>query len=245
MPLPFDAVFFDLGGTLFSYLPFRRPLGALIESAGQRLGATRNARELKHTYNLAAGRAAENLVGRAYYLHRDLFCETYREFARELTGREAPDEFVEWFYTAQRELMIEHMQLRDDCEATLHALRSRGLSLEIVSNIDDDFLDPMIDRSGLAQLVDAWTSSETAQSCKPDAGFFRHCLERSGHLAERVLFVGDSPVHDIAGARAQDMTTVLIEEVGAPPPAQEGGAAAEPHHRIQSLSELLPLTSGI
>jgi len=244
MPQPFDAVFFDLGGTLFSYLPYRKPLGELICRAGARLGSELSGRELKHTYNAAAGHAAEVRAGRPYYLHRDLFHDTYREFARRLTDREAPAGFVEWFYTAQRSLMIEQLELRADCVETLTTLRTRSLTLEIVSNIDDDFLEPIIERSGLAELVDRWTSSERARSCKPDAGMFLYCLERSGHRADRVLSVGDSPVHDIAGARALQMTTVLIEEEGSPPPAQEGGIHAEPHHRIRALSELLPLTAG-
>ena len=53
--------------------------------------------------------------------------------------------------------------------------------------------------------------------------------------------MGDSPEQDIAGARALGMTTVLIREEGAPPPGSGVGAAAEPHHHITRLSEVLPL----
>lgn len=241
MPRPFDAVFFDLGGTLFSYLPFRKPLNELIQRAGARLGVEGDVRELRHVYNVAAGRAAEKLVGHAYYLHRDLFRETYRDFARQLTAGDPPHDFLDWFYSEQRALMIEHLELRPGCLRTLERLRSAGLGVAIVSNIDDDFLEPMVQRSGLDRHVDRWTSSEAARSCKPDAKFFWHCLELGGHAPERVLFVGDSPVHDIAGARALGMTTVLIEEEGVQPPGQEGGCAGEPHHRVQSLAELLSL----
>jgi len=239
----FDAVFFDLGGTLFSYQPFRSGLSRVIEAAGRRLDSELERRELNRIYNRAAGHAAQSLVGRDYYLHRELFEETYRAFALELTGAPATPEFVRWFYAAQRQVMIEDMRLRDDCLDTLEKLRALGLALDIVSNIDDDFFEPMIDRSGLAAYVDRYTSSEAAQSCKPHAGFFEYCLERAGLRAERVLFVGDSPVHDVAGARALGMPTALIEEAGAPPPGQEGGLGAEPDYRISSLGELLLLVS--
>jgi len=239
MPDRFDAVFFDLGGTLFSYRSFRQPMSEVICEAGRRLGSDLDPAALHHAFNLAGGRAAASVSQQCFYLHRDLFLNTYREFANALTGDDAKDEFLDWFYTEQRRTMIDHMQLRHDCVTTLQRLRASGHCVAIVSNIDDDFLEPMVTRSGLAACVDRWTSSEAAGSCKPDARFFRVCLEHAGHCAERVLFVGDSPVHDIAGARALGMTTVLIEEDGVPPPGQDGGTPGEPHFRIQQLSELL------
>jgi FMN phosphatase YigB (HAD superfamily) len=56
-----------------------------------------------------------------------------------------------------------------------------------------------------------------------------------------VLFVGDSPEHDIAGARALGMTTVLIPEVGAEPPGRGTSLAGEPHHVIEQLPQLLEI----
>ena len=52
-----------------------------------------------------------------------------------------------------------------------------------------------------------------------------------------IVFVGDSPWHDVAGANALGMTSVLI---GGPPP--EGAPA--PHHVIGNLRELLAIVSG-
>jgi putative hydrolase of the HAD superfamily len=133
------------------------------------------------------------------------------------------------------------MKLREDCIPTLRALRERDLYLSIVSNIDDDYLFPLVEKWGLDQLLDHWTSSEEAKSCKPDPGFFELALQKSGVPAERVLFVGDSPEHDIQGARNMGMTSVLIVEDDNPPPLQTGDVEVEPHHEIRSLSELLSL----
>ena len=237
----FDAVFFDLGGTLFSYRSLRRPIAALIDEAGRRLGAADDVRALRRAYNAASREAVERYAPLPFYLHRDMFLDTYRGFARAILGTPADESFASWFYEAQRESMIRHLELRPDCHSTLEALRRGGLGVSIVSNIDNDYLEPMVVRGGLAERVDRWMSSETARSCKPDARFFQLCLDASGHAPERVLFVGDSPLHDIAGARGVGMRTALIEEEGIASTGDEPVESFEPDHRIRSLSDLLPI----
>jgi FMN phosphatase YigB (HAD superfamily) len=109
----------------------------------------------------------------------------------------------------------------------------------IVSNIDDDQLEAVWPRLGLAPLVDAVTTSEEARSCKPHPDIFRRALGKAGDPpAESVVFVGDSPWHDVAGANALGMTSVLI---GSAPPAGLGAPAA--HHVISSLRELLAIVA--
>jgi putative hydrolase of the HAD superfamily len=241
MPHRFDAVFFDLGGTLFSYRSIQARMRDTIREAVERLGVEAQPAAIGQAYGDANRAAFARYVSRPFYLHRDLFTDTYRDFVRTLTGDEADDEFVEWLYALQRDRMVEAMELREDCLDTLARLRERGLTLSIVSNIDDDFLLPMVETSGLDRHLHHWTSSEEAKSCKPDPGFFRYCVERAGVTAERVLFVGDSPVHDVAGAKAQGMTTVLILDEGVDPPGQEGGDPQQPHHQIRALAELLDI----
>ena len=65
-----------------------------------------------------------------------------------------------------------------------------------------------------------------------------------GLRAEQVLFVGDSPEHDIAGAAALGMRTALIIDEGMPPPLQSGKQAIDAHHTIRSLAELPALVRG-
>jgi HAD superfamily hydrolase (TIGR01509 family) len=135
------------------------------------------------------------------------------------------------------------MKLRDDCLDTLAELKSRGLYLSVVSNIDDDYLVPLVERSGLDNLLDDWTSSEEAQSCKPHARFFEVALEKAGCSADEVLFVGDSPEHDIDGAKSVGMRAVLIREEDVAPPLQTGRATLPPDHEIETLSELKVLVA--
>ncbi len=240
VPAPYQAVFFDLGGTLFSYAQIVRSVNSPVLRAVKRLGVEAEPRAIGRAYRTASREAYLRHGKRAFYLHRDLFRDTFRAFAREL-GQEASEDYLDWFEAAQREAMLEQMVLREDCLPTLRALRERGLYLSIVSNIDDDYLFPLVEKSGLDEVLDHWTSSEEAKSCKPDRVFFELALQKAGVAPEQVLFVGDSPEHDIQGARNVGMTSVLIVEDGNPPPLQTGDVEVEPHHEIGSLSELLSL----
>ncbi|MGH8598907.1 MAG: HAD family hydrolase, partial [Gammaproteobacteria bacterium] len=133
------------------------------------------------------------------------------------------------------------LEIKPDCHATLAALKANGFYLSIVSNIDDEMLEPIVAREGLAQHLNHWTSSEAAQSCKPHRRFFEICLEKSGLAARDVLFVGDSPEHDIEGANAVGMRTALIINDGLVPPLQSGRKTVAPDYAIRNLAELLPL----
>ena len=236
----FQAALFDFGGTLFSY----RRVGAeaidLIRRGAERLGVESELATLGKAYREASRAAYEAFGRRPFYLHRDLFQDTFRRFAAQL-GTSATPELLDWYYEEQRVLLLEGFELREGCVEILQSLRDQGLHVGVVSNIDDDYLVPMLERAGLAHVLDAWTSSEEAASCKPDPGIFQHALRKADACPEDVLFVGDSREHDVAGARRLGMTTVLIQEAGATAPGAGVGEAGEPHHVIESLAEVVPI----
>jgi 2-haloalkanoic acid dehalogenase type II len=233
-------VFFDFGGTLFSYRNVGGGTGRLIFDAVARLGVAVEPGRVANAYRDAMRDAYVALQDQPYYLHRDLFTDHWRRFALGLGA--TPDEaWVSGQIDAQRQLVTGSFELRDDCKSTLETLRAAGLHVGIVSNIDDDYLDPMIERAGLEDLLHDWTSSEEARSCKPHDAIYRLACAKAGVSPEQVLFVGDSPEQDVAGARALGMTTALIREEGAAPPGSGVGARGEPHHEIVKLAEVLPL----
>jgi putative hydrolase of the HAD superfamily len=237
---PFQAVFFDFGGTLFSYKGIELGALDLVRRAAEHLGVRAELPKLDRVYQEASRAAYQAFARRSFYLYRDLFHETFRRFARSVGGR-ATQEYLDWFHEEQRLLLLNGCALRPDCIEILQAARGQGIHVAVVSNIDDDYLLPMIRRCGLKGVLDAWTSSEEAVSCKPDPGIFHHALRKAGATPESGLFVGDSPEQDVAGARGVGMTTVLIREPGSHPPGSGVGEAAEPHHVIESLSELAPI----
>jgi putative hydrolase of the HAD superfamily len=236
---PIKGVFFDLGGTLFSYRHVARRHGELLGHAAGRIGLD-DPRILKRAYAEAIGDITRRYNELAYYLHRDLFREAF-ELSLERIGSAIDRALVDWYLDEHRESVFGCLELKDDCLDTLRELRERGLYLSIVSNIDDDMLDPLVAREGLDRYLHHWTSSEEARSCKPHRRFFERCLEKSGLAAQDVLFVGDSPEHDIAGAHGLGMVTALIVDAELPPPLQSGKETVAPHHPIERLAELVAL----
>ncbi len=234
------AVFFDFGGTLFSYREVGGGTGRLIFDAVSRLGVAVEPGKVGSAYRDATRDAYLCLQQRPYYLHRELFEDTWRRFARAL-GAEPSADWVRWLIETQRGIVTEQFRLREDCTATLRELRDSGLRVCVVSNIDDDYLHPMLERAGLTELLHDWTSSEEARSCKPDAAIYRYACAKAGCAPENVLFVGDSPEQDVVGARALGMVTALFREEGASPPGSGVGPSAEPHHLITRLSDVLSL----
>jgi len=236
---PARGIFFDLGGTLFSNHEVARVSMPVLIDAAERLGVTGGLREIAPVFVEATRATNERYVGRKSYLHREMLLETIQAMARHF-GHEVESDFLEWFYTEQRAAMVSQVVLRPDCVDTLRALRERGLGLVIVSNVDDDYLEPIMQNLGLAPLFDHWISSQSAGSCKPDAGIFLRALEVAGLGPEEVVFVGDSRVHDVQGARAVGMSTVLLAQ-GGRSHLDDAEHESEPDEVIKSLAELLPI----
>lgn len=100
-------------------------------------------------------------------------------------------------------------------------------------------LEPLIARDQLNKFLHHWTSSERVKSCKPDKKIFQHALKLANLRAKEILFVGDSPEHDIAGASRLGMRTILITDGGMPPPLQSGVKKVTPDFTIKELSDIL------
>ncbi len=231
------GVFFDLGGTLFTYRGIGRATSPLLMEAVRRMDVGGEPGEIDRVYQRASREVSEEYAGKNFYLHRDLFRDTFARFVDYMHGTFEEQDYA-WYRTEQHKLVLSNLVLKDDCHSTLQHLKEQGLYLSIVSNIDDDMLHPLVAREGLHEYLHHWTSSEAAESCKPHHRFFEISLEKSGLAAGDVLFVGDSPEHDVQGAHAVGMQTVLIIEQGVEPPLQIGRETVAPNHTISTLSEL-------
>ena len=90
---------------------------------------------------------------------------------------------------------------------------------------------------GLGGLVDDIVVSAEAGVAKPAPGIFEVALRRLRCPARKVLFVGDSPETDIAGAHGAGLRAVLVDRAAAGPD-QEG---VERIFTLENLEELLAM----
>jgi putative hydrolase of the HAD superfamily len=174
---------------------------------------------------------------RRFYLHRDLFRDAVVGMLESFGV--APDAaHLERYRQMQWEHHQRDLVLRDGVVDTLGAARARGLHVGLVSNIDDDQLEHLIDVAGLRGCFDSLLSSETAGACKPDPAIFADALRRAGCAPAEALFVGDTLAQDIAGANHAGMRSVLLwHRDDKPPPTGD----PQPHHVIREIPGLLAL----
>ena len=230
------GIFFDVGGTLYTYKNIRGAMMETVKELADRLQLEQDFEEVAREYALANKEVDVLMAGKPFYLFRDYFRDIHTAFLKRI-DKEHLSDHLDWFTPYQNQKVMGSMEIKPDCHDALSRLKDMGLYLSAVSNADDDMLEPLVQNERLDRWLTHWTSSETAKSCKPDSLFYEIAMQKAGLTADQVLFVGDSMEQDILGAQRVGMRTVLIHDVGFDAMAT-GREVAEPHFRISSLSEL-------
>jgi HAD superfamily hydrolase (TIGR01549 family) len=133
--------------------------------------------------------------------------------------------------------------LRRSARRALRDLKTAGLRMGVVSNHHDfESLTAHLEESGIDSYFEVVLASEREGVRKPNVVIFERSLRALGAKKEHAIFVGDSPRHDIVGARRAGLGTVLIDD-GEQPEGWASYAAATGHEArpdfvIQDLSEL-------
>jgi putative hydrolase of the HAD superfamily len=108
-----------------------------------------------------------------------------------------------------------------DAPDALRRARAAGWRIVVVSNWDVS-LTEVLERVGLAPLLDGVVTSAAVGKGKPDPGIFSHALAIAGVSADEALHVGDTIAEDVRGAQAGGIRVVLVNRHGAEPPAIPG-----------------------
>ena len=231
------AVLFDFGGTLFDYAVLENAERQCIKEVIDFVGVNAEPRIVHKAYRNALGKVFMEYLPQRFYLHRDLFKDALLEMFTTLgTGVEA--DIYDYYREKQWSLHKRDFQLRKGVMETLASLKDQHLHLGIVSNIDIDQLAHLLDISQLEPYFDSILSSEETRSCKPDPEIFHRALARADCEPEEVLFVGDTPLQDIAGANQVGMKSVLIWTKEDQGPSESGPV---PDFVIREIPDLLDL----
>jgi 2-haloalkanoic acid dehalogenase type II len=183
---------------------------------------------LQHTLDLPG----KDLYDRWLAMGKEVWSEWGRDHERPTAGPEPrfgtylelwTEQFSRTFRALERkgdpaaayQLMVE--QLRDakpypEVHEVLEALRGR-YRLCLLSNADDDWLYPFVERTGLPfELV---ISSESARSYKPRGQIFLGAAEAMRVPPAELLYVGDSPFADVLGAKHAGLPVAWVNRYGA------------------------------
>lgn len=224
------AVFFDLYGTLVGFKPSRFEIQS---TACADFGITLTPEGILRGYRLADTFMAEqNRIKPLRSLsgaERDDFFTRYEQLVLRGAGAEVTVERAGEVWRRIRQVPY-GMALFDDVAPTLDTLRSRGLTLGVVTNMNRGSSE-ILAEFGLEGLVDFAVTSIEAKSEKPHAPIFREALRRASAEPGEVVHVGDQLESDVEGARRVGITPVLLDRDGNHPGFAEC-------HRIEALPEL-------
>jgi putative hydrolase of the HAD superfamily len=113
----------------------------------------------------------------------------------------------------------------------LGELAGRGLAMGIASNFDARLHSIVAGLPELAPVRERCVISSLVGYRKPSRRFFDAVVAAARCAPESILFIGDDPENDIAGARSAGLRPILLD-----PHAHPGDA-----ERIASLNELLEM----
>ncbi|HUI38551.1 MAG TPA: HAD family hydrolase, partial [Thermoplasmata archaeon] len=129
-------------------------------------------------------------------------------------------------------------QLFPETIEVLHALRTRRLSLGVISNHTDDLLG-ILERHGIRPFFDHVTYSMEAGAEKPDPRIFELALRRSGCRPDEAVHVGDSWEADVLGARRAGLRAIWVDRAGRGPD-RRGPRVSDLGGVVASLDEGAP-----
>ncbi len=223
------AVFFDLYHTLVRYEPPREELQSKalkelgIEAKPEALGRPIAAAD-EFIYREIA---RQPLTKRSDEDKMALWMQYQRVFLKE-AGIPASEQLVLGLLGKMRRTSMKLVAFEDAAPA-LADLKSRGLILGLISNVDKDVA-PLLAEVGLASLLQIIVTSQEVGFSKPQPEIFRAALKRAGVKAAEAIFVGDQYKIDVEGARGVGMKGILLDRAG------YAGDVDSP--RIRNLSEL-------
>ena len=204
MSQDFDAVAFDLDGTLYPnyrlnvrLLPFlvkHWPLLVAFSRARDRIRARQEktpAAFKDNFYDYQAWLVAEQLKAPPQQVRDRIERLIYRGWERHFL----------------------HIRLLPHVPEMLAELKAAGLKLGMLSDFPPQ---TKLENLGIAGLWDAVICSETAGALKPAVRPFVCLAEALGCAPERTLYVGNSYRYDILGASRAGMKTALLTRRGQP-----------------------------
>lgn len=234
------AVIFDLGGTLIEYAgayqtwpeletPGFAAAYAALEEGGTAVPSFAQFRDAG--FAILPARWQRATEGAANLRLVDLLAEITAELA--IT---APEALIEAAADRYQTAVCGQALPLEAAQETLTAVQAQGYRLGLLSNtmFTGAAHEADLQRFGLDGYFEATLFSADAAKWKPAAAPFEQLLHELQVAPQQAVFVGDSPVHDVAGGKAAGMWTIYLrasDRFGEP-------GAVQPDATIHHLREL-------
>ncbi len=214
-----EGVLFDYGDTL---VRFRRPdaalaaadeeIVALLQASGSRLPSARALRSA--ILDRVEGEVLDHQRGGDL---AEMSVVSSARTAYAAAGFDIDDELLDEVLRIEQEAWWEGAHVDPAATPLLDALRRDGIRVGLCSNAPYRIrsLHAQLAHVGLDTHLDAVTFSAEVGWRKPSTRIFAAALDALGTEAAGTVMVGDSEVHDIAGAHGAGLRAVLLRRTGA------------------------------
>lgn len=199
---PLKAAILDVDGTLI--LSNDAHARAFVEAA-ERMGIAAEYREIRRLI----GMGGDKLIPRVFGFEQE--SERGEELER-LKG----EIFTERY--------LPGLEPTAGSRALLERLRADGLRLVVATSASKDALQGLLERAGVADLVDEATSAGDVEETKPAPDPIEAALEQAGCEAEEVVMIGDTP-YDVEAATRAGVRIVAVRSGGWQDEELRGAAA--------------------
>lgn len=123
-----------------------------------------------------------------------------------------------------KEEHLPHLRPFPGVRALMERMREAGLRLVVATSAPEKELGPLVDIAGIGDLLEARTSSDDAESSKPDPDIVLAALGELGLAPEEALMLGDTP-YDIAAAGRAGVGVLAFRSGGFPDEDLTGAVA--------------------
>jgi HAD superfamily hydrolase (TIGR01509 family) len=123
------------------------------------------------------------------------------------------------------EKYLPHLQPTRGARQLLEHMVAQGLTLVIATSAGDDEMRALLDRAGIADLIDDTTSSGEVEASKPDPDVVGVALQKGRLRPDEAVMIGDTP-YDIAAAVKAGLPTIALRCGGWWDDLSLGGAVA-------------------
>ena len=125
-------------------------------------------------------------------------------------GKALAKERTEHFLTAYAPTIRAFPKTRE----LLEALRDRGLKRVIATSANEDELEVLLERAGVADLISRQTTSDDAKGkSKPDPDIIVAALAKAHAAPGEAIMIGDTP-YDVAAASRAGVRTIAFRSGG-------------------------------
>jgi putative hydrolase of the HAD superfamily len=204
------AVFFDLYQTLVRYEPPREEIEAkVLKDFGIETTPAALVRPI-----IAADEFIYNEIARQPLSARSkeekfaLYAQYQAVLLRE-AGLKYDHKAIPRLLAAMQQSQMD-LVLFDDVTTTLNDLKGRGLTLGLISNVEQDIAQTLT-KLGLPAWLKIVVTSQDAGAGKPRPEIFEMALKKANIRPSEAIYIGDQYNVDVVGARGAGMKGILID----------------------------------